>query len=138
MFFFFQAEDGIRDVAVTGVQTCALPISYTVSLTVDDGHGHTKTTTTVARILSPLTEARLSHSATLLPGGKVLLAGGTGPTGVLNTAEVFDPVTLSATALTGTLTTARTEHTATLLPQTEALLIAGQDHLGLRFCTEMF
>src|SRR2546422_8099448 len=26
MFFFFQAEDGIRDVAVTGVQTCALPI----------------------------------------------------------------------------------------------------------------
>src|SRR3989304_7143648 len=27
MFFFFQAEDGIRDVAVTGVQTCALPIS---------------------------------------------------------------------------------------------------------------
>src|SRR5256884_1384340 len=26
IFFFFQAEDGIRDVAVTGVQTCALPI----------------------------------------------------------------------------------------------------------------
>src|SRR2546429_1124585 len=29
-FFFFQAEDGIRDVAVTGVQTCALPISFTI------------------------------------------------------------------------------------------------------------
>src|SRR2546429_3760303 len=27
VIFFFQAEDGIRDVAVTGVQTCALPIS---------------------------------------------------------------------------------------------------------------
>src|SRR2546429_8491802 len=26
IYFFFQAEDGIRDVAVTGVQTCALPI----------------------------------------------------------------------------------------------------------------
>src|SRR2546429_4737564 len=26
VLFFFQAEDGIRDVAVTGVQTCALPI----------------------------------------------------------------------------------------------------------------
>ena len=25
-FFFFQAEDGIRDTSVTGVQTCALPI----------------------------------------------------------------------------------------------------------------
>src|SRR5258707_3905706 len=34
-FFFFQAEDGIRDIGVTGVQTCALPIftnagTYTV------------------------------------------------------------------------------------------------------------
>ena len=27
-FFFFQAEDGIRDTSVTGVQTCALPISF--------------------------------------------------------------------------------------------------------------
>jgi len=27
-FFFFQAEDGIRDPLVTGVQTCALPIFY--------------------------------------------------------------------------------------------------------------
>src|ERR1022692_4984108 len=28
LFFFFQAEDGIRDYKVTGVQTCALPISF--------------------------------------------------------------------------------------------------------------
>src|SRR5258708_21088029 len=28
VFFFFQAEDGIRDDLVTGVQTCALPISW--------------------------------------------------------------------------------------------------------------
>src|SRR5436309_9008040 len=28
IFFFFQAEDGIRDFHVTGVQTCALPISH--------------------------------------------------------------------------------------------------------------
>src|SRR2546422_2750736 len=37
-FFFFQAEDGIRDVAVTGVQTCALPILFcspTMELGVD-------------------------------------------------------------------------------------------------------
>src|SRR2546429_1627395 len=32
MVFFFQAEDGIRDVAVTGVQTCALPIYWTATL----------------------------------------------------------------------------------------------------------
>src|SRR2546426_4974804 len=30
--FFFQAEDGIRDYKVTGVQTCALPISLLVRL----------------------------------------------------------------------------------------------------------
>ena len=30
-FFFFQAEDGIRDHCVTGVQTCALPISISAS-----------------------------------------------------------------------------------------------------------
>src|SRR5260370_2053575 len=31
VFFFFQAEDGIRDSSVTGVQTCALPISIIVT-----------------------------------------------------------------------------------------------------------
>src|SRR3712207_9547030 len=33
-FFFFQAEDGIRDIGVTGVQTCALPISRSNSIAV--------------------------------------------------------------------------------------------------------
>src|SRR5438270_7142653 len=33
-FFFFQAEDGIRDLTVTGVQTCALPI-----LVANNGYG---------------------------------------------------------------------------------------------------
>src|SRR5258708_25088220 len=32
VFFFFQAEDGIRDDLVTGVQTCALPISFGMNL----------------------------------------------------------------------------------------------------------
>src|SRR5215211_925407 len=32
MFFFFQAEDGIRDHCVTGVQTCALPISMSATI----------------------------------------------------------------------------------------------------------
>src|SRR3712207_8132552 len=31
-FFFFQAEDGIRDIGVTGVQTCALPISIVAAV----------------------------------------------------------------------------------------------------------
>src|SRR2546430_7071436 len=32
LFFFFQAEDGIRDLTVTGVQTCALPISTSAAI----------------------------------------------------------------------------------------------------------
>src|SRR5688572_33507429 len=32
IYFFFQAEDGIRDLTVTGVQTCALPISRACAL----------------------------------------------------------------------------------------------------------
>src|SRR5256885_7101724 len=32
MFFFFQAEDGIRDYKVTGVQTCALPIWWILTV----------------------------------------------------------------------------------------------------------
>src|SRR5437762_14062534 len=41
MLFFFQAEDGIRDTSVTGVQTCALPISarYVSSTSAPAGHG---------------------------------------------------------------------------------------------------
>src|SRR5258706_10785529 len=35
-FFFFQAEDGIRDWSVTGVQTCALPISPQIARAEDD------------------------------------------------------------------------------------------------------
>src|SRR6266511_2676314 len=42
-FFFFQAEDGIRDFHVTGVQTCALPISGPLEVREhddDDGGSH--------------------------------------------------------------------------------------------------
>src|SRR5256885_4259861 len=37
-FFFFQAEDGIRDYKVTGVQTCALPISHHARVQFREGH----------------------------------------------------------------------------------------------------
>src|SRR2546425_5651482 len=39
-FFFFQAEDGIRDKLVTGVQTCALPISLSLDPNMDRAHQH--------------------------------------------------------------------------------------------------
>src|SRR5215475_14972285 len=39
LLFFFQAEDGIRDFHVTGVQTCALPISHASLGAAAQGHG---------------------------------------------------------------------------------------------------
>src|SRR5688572_32547275 len=39
-FFFFQAEDGIRDLTVTGVQTCALPIYHGQERRAADGPEH--------------------------------------------------------------------------------------------------
>src|SRR4029434_4056415 len=45
VLFFFQAEDGIRDSSVTGVQTCALPISHTLTHTHTHTHTHTQTHT---------------------------------------------------------------------------------------------
>src|SRR5690349_24804085 len=55
-FFFFQAEDGIRDLYVTGVQTCALPISRRA----DWMYG--------SRSCVPLMKMKPSFSRTVSPG----------------------------------------------------------------------
>src|SRR3989454_12364562 len=54
VFFFFQAEDGIRDYKVTGVQTCALPICTVVIGTGDDLFGHELTLEEVNWLAAPL------------------------------------------------------------------------------------
>src|SRR2546421_6075327 len=59
-FFFFQAEDGIRDLIVTGVQTCALPI-YRMSSQAPDDQLRSELNSAVGR---PAT----SHPANLVPG----------------------------------------------------------------------
>src|SRR5207245_1853106 len=71
-------------------------------------------------------------SATLLPTGKVLIAGGTlgasGGFATLSEAELYDPTTGTFT-VTGPMTIPRNGHTATLLP-TGNVLIAGGDNLA--------
>ena len=62
-----------------------------------------------------MTTERASPTATLLPSGKVLVAGGTNCGGcVLASAELYDPVAGTFSA-TGPMTTPRYAHTATLL-----------------------
>ena len=73
----------------------------------------------------PLGTARDSHTATLLPNGKVLVAGGVdGSFNEIASAELYDPASGTWTA-TGSLGTARARRTATLLPNGEVLVAGG-------------
>ncbi|HWQ35232.1 MAG TPA: kelch repeat-containing protein [Blastocatellia bacterium] len=72
-----------------------------------------------------MTAARELPSATLLPNGKVLLAGGeAADDAVGNTAELYDPATESWSPA-GTMNAAREGHTATLLPNGRVIVTAG-------------
>jgi len=82
--------------------------------------------------LPDLHELRAAHSATLLPGGKVLIAAGfrKGPNRhsqlYSNTAELYDPSTRQFT-YTGSLHIARCGQTATLLPGDDVLITGGNN-----------
>jgi N-acetylneuraminic acid mutarotase len=77
-----------------------------------------------------LNAARSGQTATLLPNGKVLVAGGNdfangvGGGSTLASAEIYDPATRSWTP-TANLATARSGHTATLLPDGTVLVVGG-------------
>jgi N-acetylneuraminic acid mutarotase len=72
-----------------------------------------------------LITARFNHTATLLPNGKVLIAGGnTNNTSYLASAELYDPATGTCTN-TGSMLVARARHTATLLNNGKVLVAGG-------------
>jgi len=80
-----------------------------------------------------LSTIRSGYTATLLPNGKVLVAGGEelllaigGSEWVTNKAELYDPAT-GVWSPTGNLTWGRVLHTATLLPNGKVLVVGGWD-----------
>jgi hypothetical protein len=72
-----------------------------------------------------MTSTLYRHRATLLPNGKVLIAGGYNSTGPLSSAELYDPASGTFTA-SAPMTSARYLHTATLLPNGKVLIAGGQ------------
>ena len=76
--------------------------------------------------VNSLKVARSGHTATLLPNGKVLIAGGASGSGFLGSAEIFDPQTSTFRQI-ASMTTPRAGHTATLLPNGTVLIIGGAE-----------
>ena len=80
-----------------------------------------------------MTAGRSYHTATLLPSGEVLIAGGGADN---STAELYDPMT-SAFSITGAMEVGRSGHSATLLTNGSALVVGG-DGIGLVATAELY
>jgi uncharacterized protein (TIGR03437 family) len=91
-----------------------------------------------------VTTTRPSYTATLLPDGKVLIAGGLlspgagGPSYPLATSELFDPATGTFIAATGNMTASRDLQTSTLLPGGTVLIAGGGGSNGYLASAELY
>src|SRR2546430_11312928 len=73
---------------------------------------------------SPIAPHRVDATATFLPNGKVLVAGGSDGNDELRSAELYDPSTATWSA-TGDITTPRSVHSAPAFPHGDVLVVGG-------------
>jgi hypothetical protein len=95
--------------------------------------------TGVWSVTGSLNHQRALHTATLLPDGKVLVAGGYGGNGqsVLTSAELYDSAT-GAWSVTGNLNTAHSSHSATLLSNGQVLVVGGGNGSSISANAELY
>jgi hypothetical protein len=88
---------------------------------------------------APMHVPRTGHTATWLLDGYVLVTGGTTTGGgVVNSAELYDPLTDTWILLPATMADARTGHTATQLPDGNVLIAGGANSAGPLNSVEVF
>jgi Kelch motif/Galactose oxidase, central domain/IPT/TIG domain len=101
-----------------------LPVVATSAASVAAGAQAVQPPNTWAPTASPMSVARTGHTATVLPDGDVLVAGGG-----TRTADLYDPSSGTFTP-TGSMSVARTNATATLLQSGQVLVAGGVDNTG--------
>jgi WD40 repeat protein len=90
------------------------------------------------RLASSMSSQRSGHTSTLLPNGKVLVAGGRSTSLPMPAAaELYDPAT-GTWSTTGSLATPRQDHTATLLSNGKVLITGGVGFGGLLASAELY
>jgi hypothetical protein len=123
----------------------ALPAATSGSTAVRLGNGRLLMTGTTTALFDPVANrwtpgpatARRRHTTVVLADGRVLVAGGRSDTGVLASAELYDPLANTWTA-TGSLSTARTDHSATVLPNGKVLVAGGTGTRATLASTEIY
>jgi N-acetylneuraminic acid mutarotase len=88
--------------------------------------------------ITPMTAARALHTATLLPNGKALVAGGYNGSDYLGSAELYDPVKNSWSTVLTPMNVVRAWHSATILPNGKVLVAGGHNGSGYLSGVELY